>query len=142
MPPAERVDPDHVRQWWVERRSPFATLLGLAIDDVGDGKATLRLTYTPALCNEGGAVHGGAIASLCDSAMYVALLSTFGTGARLVTVDLNVSFLAAAPAGLDLVAVARTIKAGRSISFGDVSVAAGARTVAHATLNYVNADRR
>ncbi len=142
MPPAERVDPDLVRRWWGEHRSSFAVLLGFAIDDVGDGSATLRLPYAPQLCNEGGAIHGGAIASLCDSAMYVALISAFGTAAQLVTVDLNVSFLAPAAQGSDLVAFARTIKAGRSISFGDVSVAAGTRTVAHATLNYINVDRR
>jgi uncharacterized protein (TIGR00369 family) len=142
VPPAERVDPSLVRQWWADQRSPFAALLNLTLDEVGDGHAVMRLPYTPALRNEGDGIHGGAIASLCDSAMYVALLSAVGTAAQLVTVHLTVAFLGAATPGTDLLASARAVKTGRTISFGEVTVEAGALTVARATLNYVNVDRR
>jgi uncharacterized protein (TIGR00369 family) len=142
VPLPERVDPGDVRQWWADHRSPFAALLNLTLDEVGDGLAVMRLPYAPAMRNEVGSVHGGAIASLCDSAMYVAMLSALGTAAQLVTVNLTVAFLAAPAPDSDLIASARTVKTGRTISFGEVSVEAGARTVAHATLNYVNADRR
>jgi uncharacterized protein (TIGR00369 family) len=96
----------------------------------------------PTLVNEEGVVHGGALASLCDIAFYVALLTVFGEDAHVVTVDLSVSFLAAASAERDLVAEARAIKTGRAISYGDVTVRSGERVVAHAVLNYFSRSRR
>ncbi len=127
---------------WTARRSPFTLALGIEIDALAPGSARLCMPANPTLVNEEGVVHGGALASLCDIAFYVALLTVFGEDAHVVTVDLSVSFLAAASAERDLVAEARAIKTGRAISYGDVTVRSGERVVAHAVLNYFSRSRR
>ena len=48
---------------------PYAHLLGIELDDVGEGVATLGLKVRKELKQNRGALHGGAIASLIDTAM-------------------------------------------------------------------------
>jgi uncharacterized protein (TIGR00369 family) len=135
-------DLDAVAGAWTAQRAPFAAALGIAIDSLAPGTARLRMPAAAMLLNEGGVVHGGALATLCDVAFYVALLTVFGPETRVVTVDLSVSFLAAAPAGSDVMAEAHAMKTGRTISYGDVTLRAGERVVAHAVLNYLNLNPR
>jgi len=135
-------DLDAVAAAWTARRSPFTVALGIGIDALAPGVARLRMPVIPMLLNEEGGVHGGALASLCDVAFYVALLTVFGPDARIVTVDLAVNFLASAAAEGDAVAEARAIKTGRTISYGDVTVRSGERVVAHAVLKYISLNPR
>jgi uncharacterized protein (TIGR00369 family) len=83
-------------------------------------------------------VHGGAIATLADTAAMAAAWS--GTPApesmRGTTVDLTVHFLAPAD-GTDLVARARVLRRGRSLVHLGVDVSTpGGDPVAHALATY------
>ena len=104
----------------------------------------MRIKIVPELLNEGSAVHGGAIVSLCDTAFHVAHLSMYGLECPAVTVDVNCAFLSAAFPPHDLIAVAEVMKGGRRLAYGHVSVYCNERLVAHCTLNFMNlnADRR
>jgi|SRR5581483_4445617 len=101
---------------------PFFTVLGLQIDEVRPDFCRMRLPFHPRLRTEGEVVHGGAIASLIDSAGVVAVWSNVPPGiTRGATASMTVNYLAAAE-GVDLTADARVIRRGRSVVFVDIDV--------------------
>jgi uncharacterized protein (TIGR00369 family) len=103
--------------------SPFPGHLGIRLVDMGPGTATLGLPFAEALVTAGTTVHGGAVASLIDTAGMVAAWSGGEVPDRLrgSTVGLTVSFLAPAD-GEDLEASATVLRRGRSIVHVDVDV--------------------
>lgn len=106
------------------RPEPFFTLLGLQLDEVRKDFCRMRLPFRPELRTAADMVHGGAIASLIDSAGVMAVWSNVDPGVtRGATASLTVNYLAAAQA-VDLTAVAQVIRRGRSVVFVDVDVTA------------------
>jgi uncharacterized protein (TIGR00369 family) len=103
--------------------SPFPGHLGIRLVDMGPGSATLGLPFADALVTAGTTVHGGAVASLIDTAGMVAAWSGGEVPDRLrgTTVGLTVSYLAPAD-GEDLQASATVLRRGRSIVHVDVDV--------------------
>ena len=74
---------------------PAARLLGrevLEIDEVNGG-AVLRYTAQPAFLNRHGAVQGGLLAAMLDSATSLALYAVLPPDLTGVTTNLNVSYL-------------------------------------------------
>lgn len=101
---------------------PFFEHLGMKIEEVKPDFCRALLPFRPELRTAGQVVHGGAIASLIDTAAVVAVWSNMDPAiTRGATIDLSVSFLAAAQA-VDLIATARVIRRGRSVSFCEVDV--------------------
>ena len=101
---------------------PFFTVLGLQIDEVRPDFCRMRLPFHPGLRTEGQVVHGGAIASLVDSAGVVAVWSNVPPEiTRGATATMTVNYLSAAEA-VDLTAEARVIRRGRSVVFVDIDV--------------------
>jgi len=127
-----------VRAHWKSHPPEFAAFLDLRLEELGDGLAVMRLPFRTEIANGAGAVHGGAIASLCDTAFYVAHATVFGWEQTTVTTTLTCNFLAPARAATDLLARATVIKPGKRIVFGEVTVHAAETLVAHATLSYLN----
>ncbi len=123
---------------WDKEKSHFVELLDLKLDSVSRGRAVMRMPYRPEISNGTGAVHGGAIVSLCDTCFYVALASIYGREQDTTTVALQCNFLAPAVPPNDLVAEATVLKAGRRVVYGEVQVRSGEKMVAHATLNFLN----
>jgi uncharacterized protein (TIGR00369 family) len=123
---------------WDKEKSHFVELLDVKLDSVSKGRAVMRMPYRPEISNGTGAVHGGAIVSLCDTSFYVALASLYGRQQDTTTVSLQCNFLAPALPPHDLVAEATVLKAGRRIVYGEVLVRSGEKLVAHATLNFLN----
>jgi uncharacterized protein (TIGR00369 family) len=118
--------------------SPFPGHLGIRLVDMGPGTATLGLPFAEALVTAGTTVHGGAVASLIDTAGMVAAWSGGEVPDRLrgSTVGLTVSYLAAAD-GEDLEAFAAVLRRGRSIVHVDVEVrTASGTTVAKGLVTY------
>jgi uncharacterized protein (TIGR00369 family) len=103
--------------------SPLVQLLGMELVAIEDGRAELRMPFRPELATIGDTVHGGAIASLIDTAGMAATWSddTEPEAIAGATVTLNVNYTAAAR-GQDLTAVATVSRRGRSIVFSDVRV--------------------
>src|SRR5262245_47643781 len=101
---------------------PFFTVLGLQIDEVRSDYCRMRMPFHPGLRTEGEIVHGGAIASLVDSAGVVAVWSNVSPEVtRGATATMTVNYLAAAEA-IDLTAEAQVIRRGRSVVFVEVDV--------------------
>lgn len=103
--------------------SPFAGHLGLQLSEMGTDVATLTMPYTQALATIGTVVHGGAIASLIDTAAMVAAWSGAEAPPQLrgSTVGMTVTYVAPAT-GEDLHATARVLHRGRSLVQLDVEV--------------------
>jgi len=121
-----------------QRRSHYLKLLDLKLESVGEGRAVMRMPFRDEITNGTGAVHGGAITSLCDTCFYMALASIYGEEQETTTASLHVAFLAPALPPHDLLAEAHVLKAGRRIVYGEVSVTSGQKLIAHATLNFLN----
>jgi uncharacterized protein (TIGR00369 family) len=95
-------DPDALRQpevlqfeleEWIDS-SPFEQLLGMQILKVGEGQAHLVLPFTLKLANGGGVMHGGAMSSLADTAVAMAIKSLLQPGTVFATTDLSIKFVA------------------------------------------------
>jgi uncharacterized protein (TIGR00369 family) len=118
--------------------SPLATLLGIETVEVAPDLVRVRLPFRSEVTTFGDRVHGGAIAALID----VAATAAFWTGADLkrnprgTTIGFTVNFLAPAR-GAELIADARVVQRGRSISVGEVDVTVvDGRPVARALVTY------
>ena len=107
----------------------FWRYLGVQVDDAGEGWVRLRVPVTDGLRNATDApVHGGVLGALVDMAVGGALGTTHdnaGGGVGQTTLDLNVSFLAAAGDG-DILAEGRLLRRGHTIAFGEARITDGA----------------
>jgi len=103
--------------------SPYGRLLDLRCERVEPDCVTVRLPYRADVTTIGDLVHGGAIASLVDVAATAACWASpeIPPGARGTTIGFTIHFLAAARAQ-DLVATARVLQRGGSISIVEVDV--------------------
>ncbi len=118
--------------------SPFVDHLGLQLIDMQPDMATLRLPFSDSLITIGTTVHGGAIASLIDTAAMVAAWSddSVPDSMRGTTVSLTVNYLAPAEHE-DIQATARVLKRGRSLVYLDVEVQSVSRkSIARGLVTY------
>lgn len=73
--------------------SGLATLLGIEVDLVEHGRIVFVFEPSEQFANPFGTLHGGIIATLLDSAMGVAALTTAPEGATTTTLSLEVKYL-------------------------------------------------
>lgn len=93
---------------------PYAQLLGIEVDEVDQGSATLGLNVRHELMQINGVVHGGAIASLIDTATAFAIIPFLEPKERVTTVDLTLSYLRPLTSGR-ITATAKVVRAGRRL---------------------------
>ena len=93
---------------------PYAHLLGIELDEISNGIATLGFDIRQELTQNHGVVHGGAIASLIDSATAFAIISLLAPKEKVTTVDLTISYLRPLTKGR-VTAVAKVVRAGRRL---------------------------
>lgn len=107
--------------------SPYIGHLGIQLKLMQPDFVQLLLPFTEALVTTDTIVHGGAIASLIDTAAAVAAWSNTEVPAKIrgVTVNLTVTYLAVASKE-DLLAIARVLRRGRNLVYLDVEVMSAA----------------
>ena len=112
---------DFIRQFFPT--SPYVGHLGMQLTEMQPDVAVLTLPFAESLVTIGSTIHGGAIASLIDTAATVAAWSdnTVPENMRGTTVGLTVTYLAPAESE-DLRATARVLRRGRSLVYLDVEV--------------------
>ena len=93
---------------------PFAKLLGIEVDSLEPGHAVLSMKMREDLMRNGRIAHGGAVATLIDSAMAFAILPTLAENERSITVDLTIHYLRPVSEGVAR-ASARVVRAGKRI---------------------------
>ena len=93
---------------------PFAKLLGIEVESVEPGVATLTMKMREDLKRNGGIAHGGAVATLIDSAMAFAIMPLLGENEHSMTVDLTIHYLRPVSEGAAR-ATARVVRAGKRV---------------------------
>ncbi len=101
--------------------SPFYQLLGMKVLEIRDGKCRMEMPFKKKLTHPYGIIHGGAIASLADTAVAMALVSLVKPGNRITTIEFKINFFA--PISLrKLTAKAKIIYKESKTAVGDVEV--------------------
>jgi len=112
--------------------------LRLRVESVEPGQVTLSLPVTPDIVHAGGVVCGQAILAAADTAMLVAMIAQLGEFRPMTTVQLQTSFVR--PVAKDasrIGVVARLLRHGKSLSYGDVEFRGeDGKLAAHATTTY------
>ncbi len=103
--------------------SPLVGHLGIELSEIELDRAVLRMPFRPELATMDDIVHGGAIATLIDTAGMAATWADDAEPESLQgsTVTLNVNYMAAAR-GQDLAAHAVVVRRGRNLVFSEVKV--------------------
>ncbi|MCA1832736.1 MAG: PaaI family thioesterase [Actinomycetota bacterium] len=103
--------------------SPFGKHVGVIVASIEAGHAEIVLPFDASLCTMGNVVHGGAIATLIDTAATAAAWAGAEPPAngRGATVSMALNYVGAA-VGTDLRARASVVKRGRNLVFCDVEV--------------------
>ncbi|NDV99298.1 PaaI family thioesterase [Salipiger sp. PrR002] len=114
------------------------------IDRMDEDLLVMRLITGDQHLRPGGTVSGPSMFALADVAAYVATLARIGRQALTVTTHCSIDFMRKPASGCDLLAEARLLKLGRSLSVTDVLLySEGSReAVAHASLTYAIPPRR
>ena len=102
-------------------RIPYAQLLGISFEAATRGAATLSMSARPELERFGGIMHGGALASLADTASAFAVLTMLEPEEQTVTVDLTLHYLRPVTEG-KLTARARVVRAGRRVATVSIEI--------------------
>jgi len=115
----------------------FPRLLGFSLDLLEPRRAVLSVDVGEKLLQLQGIMHGGAIASLIDTAVALAIAGISEPGDRFTTVELKVNYLSPIKAGR-AIADARLIKTGRRIIVADCDVSdSSGKLAAKALVTYI-----
>jgi len=99
----------------------YAKFLGLQLGEFGNGEASTYLDVRDELKQNQGVVHGGAVASLIDTASAFAVLTQIEVHERVTTTDLTIHYLRPITEGR-MAATARIVRGGRRLFVLSVEV--------------------
>ena len=93
--------------------------LGIDVESVGDGAATMRMPWSPELVGDPGTsvIHGGAVSALLDTCGGAAVLSHPKNNAPTATIDLRIDYMRSASPGQSVRARAEVYHATKSVAF-------------------------
>ncbi len=96
--------------------------LGIKMTEFGDGIATFEVTIDEKHLNKGGVAFGGLHASLLDSSMGAALVSTLKINEWCATGNLTINYLEASYPGTKLISKGKIVRRGKSLAhlFGEI----------------------
>lgn len=118
--------------WTVERedrvRSSFAkqglmATLGATLEKVGPGRVEIALKPMPAITQQHGFVHAGAVSAIADSAAGYATMSLLPLDTSVLTTEFKINLIAPAT-GDRIVARGEVVKAGRTLTIAQTRVVA------------------
>ena len=105
----------------VANSSPYYRLLGMEVKEIKEGESRIEMPFKQDLTHPYGIAHGGAIASLADSAVAMALIDLVDPRDRITTIEFKINFFASVDKG-ELEAHAKIIHKGSKTAVGDVEV--------------------
>jgi len=129
---APEFDIDEARRVLGEVFAPWVQDLGLSVEGIEitppagaptdwQPGAVLRMGFSNRLCRNGGIICGQALMALADTAMVIAILAANRGFRPMTTVDQTTHFLKAVSSS-DVLADARVVRLGRTMSFGRVTL--------------------
>jgi uncharacterized protein (TIGR00369 family) len=135
-PRANVFDIEEARRVLGDVFAPWVQNLGLSIDSIEcnpttgaapdrEPGAVLRMAFSERLCRHGGIVCGQALMALADTSMVIAILAANRGYRPMTTVDQTTHFMRAVTRS-DVLADARVVRLGRTMSFGRVTLSSAA----------------
>lgn len=115
-----RADPDERVRASFDKQGLMRTL-GATLESVTPGAVAIALAPGPAVSQQHGFVHAGAVSAIADSAAGYAALTLMPQGAGVLTAEFKINLLAPA-AGDRIVARGRVVKAGRTLTLAQAEV--------------------
>jgi uncharacterized protein (TIGR00369 family) len=114
----------------------YASFLGLELCELKSGDVTVCLDVRDEVKQNHGVVHGGAIASLIDTASAFVILTAIDENERVTTTDLTIHYLRPVTLGR-MLARARIVRGGRRRFVVNVEVENNGRLAATAVTGYL-----
>ena len=106
------------------KTTPYLKLLGIELVDIEEGRAVMSLEMQEKLRQPYGLLHGGATASLIDTATAFAVIGVLPEDEKATTVDLTVQYLRPVTEG-KIVCTAKIVRAGNRLWFVSAEVENG-----------------
>ena len=100
---------------------PFYKLIGMTVEEAGPGYSRFRLPFRQELTQPMGVMHGGALASVADSAVAIALWGLVGMDKIFTTIEMKINFIGPVGSG-EVIAEGKIIHCGRMTAVGDVVI--------------------
>ncbi|GAB4126819.1 MAG: PaaI family thioesterase [Rhodothalassiaceae bacterium] len=112
-----KVSPETVNH--MMSMAPQLAALAVRVEEIGAGKALMRLPWSPALTisEESGIIAGGAVFTLLDSVLGAAVFTALKTLLPISTLDLRIDYLRPAQGGADILARAHCYRVTRHVAF-------------------------
>ena len=134
--PTEQFSIEEARRVLGDVFAPWVQDLGLSVERIecappsgaaADWQpgAILRMAFSERLCRHGGIVCGQALMALADTAMVIAIQAAIRGYRPMTTVDQTTHFMRAVMSS-DVLAEARVVRLGRTMSFGRVTLSSAA----------------
>lgn len=95
--------------------------LGATLGTIAPGQVEIALRPAPAISQQHGFVHAGAVSAIADSAAGYAALSLMPAGRGVLSIEYKINLLAPA-VGDRIVARGRVVKAGRTLTVAQTDV--------------------
>jgi uncharacterized protein (TIGR00369 family) len=116
MPPFQSPDPDYTERVLVSfRQQTIMAAIGASVLSVAPGAVEIELPFRADLCQQDGFLHAGIVTKIVDSACGYAAYTLMPHGARVLSVEFKINFLAPA-VGNRFIARGRVARAGRTIT--------------------------
>lgn len=105
---------------WIDC-APFERLLKMEIVDAADGKAMLRMPFISEFAQDAGVMHGGALVSLADTAVAIAVKSLLAPGTHFETIEIQSKFITPVQKGI-VTAKAKILRPIGPVLYGSATV--------------------
>jgi len=112
-----------------DRISPFARLVGLRFPEADGPQCELKIEEK--VLNVYGTLHGGAISTMADISMGLALFDHLREDERLATVEMKINYVAAVSSGV-ITAEAKLVNRTRNLAVLESRIECGGKLVAKA----------
>lgn len=101
--------------------APYYQLLKIRLEEIDLGFTRFRMPFRGELTQAYGVAHGGAIASLADTAGAFALMTLIQPGEKVATAEMKINFLAPVNGG-EMIGEARIQHKGKKLALADMEV--------------------
>jgi uncharacterized protein (TIGR00369 family) len=136
MSKTDTEDPRLERARRIFDKVAYAKFLGLELCELKSGDVTVCLDVRDEMKQNQGVVHGGAIASIIDTASAFVILTAIDENERVTTTDLTIHYLRPVTLGR-MLARARIVRGGRRRFVVNVELENDGRLAATAVTGYV-----
>ncbi len=115
------LNPDHVEAVInAINQGPFFKHLSMTVKEIGIGYSNVELKVGTEHLNPFGGIHGGAYASVIDTAAYWAAYCELEESVGLISIDLKIDYLAPINDGV-IISKGRSIKIGKSMCLAEAT---------------------